>query len=394
MSNFDFLLQDYMTEGYYPLAKDLETLYSVGVYSNELVTARKIGEKMSRDILDLNYLNIPERATFNDNLYRIKTGAYASPEMIDILYKLKKGGNDAAHTEKVVKREEGLDYLKYTFTLLIDFAEKYGDGEKVDRTSFTIPTFDYATTSSKKLIYVVSSPWDQYKGLEKVGETTIPDGEYNYSPDSPDLRKAAEERIKQYMRTAGVPFDLEWTELARRKDGTIFDDHDVHRVLKNSGYQQAGDQLDGGREFYRIDTETAKRAIAAVKNCLTAIEMPAAQKPQMNKPVIILRPEQKQAVEKTVKAYKKHNRMLWNAKMRFGKTITALSLVKQEGYQRVLIMTHRPVVNDGWFQDFGKVGMAEAGYNYGSKTSRRRIYPRNVVLGKSTVIWMAITVPV
>ena len=116
MSNFDFLLQDYMTEGYYPLAKDLETLYSVGVYSNELVTARKIGEKMSRDILDLNYLNIPERATFNDNLYRIKTGAYASPEMIDILYKLKKGGNDAAHTEKVVKREEGLDYLKYTFT--------------------------------------------------------------------------------------------------------------------------------------------------------------------------------------------------------------------------------------------------------------------------------------
>ncbi|MST80227.1 restriction endonuclease [Lactobacillus equicursoris] len=369
MSSFDFLLKDFDTETYYPMAREMEKLYSVGVYSSELITARKIGEKMSRDILDFHFQNIPERATFNDNLYRIKGTNYASPEMLDLLFKLKKGGNESAHSEKIITKDDGLKYLKYTFVLLADFAEKYGDNLKVDRTSFTIPTFDYSTTSSKKLIYVVSSPWAQYKGLEKVGETTIPDGEYNYTPDSPDLRKAAEDRIKQYMKTAGVPFNLEWTELARRKDGTIFDDHDVHRVLQNSGYQQAGAQLAGGREFYRINTDTAKKAIAAVKNGLTAIEMPAVQKQQqMNKPVITLRPEQKQAVEKTVKAFKHYSKMLWNAKMRFGKTITALSLIKQESYQKVLIMTHRPVVNDGWFQDFGKVGMAEAGYNYGSKT--------------------------
>lgn len=59
--------------------------------------------------------------------------------------------------------------------------------------------------------------------------------------------------------------------------------------------------------------------------------------------------------------------MLWNAKMRFGKTLTALELIKEEKWQRVLIMTHRPVVSDSWFEDFGKMKMTDVGYQYGSK---------------------------
>ncbi|WP_263849726.1 Eco57I restriction-modification methylase domain-containing protein [Lacticaseibacillus pantheris] len=57
--------------------------------------------------------------------------------------------------------------------------------------------------------------------------------------------------------------------------------------------------------------------------------------------------------------------MLWNAKMRFGKTLSALQLIKNQQYSRVLIMTHRPVVRDSWFKDFDKLGMP--GYRYGSK---------------------------
>ena len=59
--------------------------------------------------------------------------------------------------------------------------------------------------------------------------------------------------------------------------------------------------------------------------------------------------------------------MLWNAKMRFGKTLTALELIKEEKYKKVLIMTHRPVVDEGWFDDFKKIKMPDAGYAYGSK---------------------------
>lgn len=72
-------------------------------------------------------------------------------------------------------------------------------------------------------------------------------------------------------------------------------------------------------------------------------------------------------VKKTEKTFKRHDRMLWDAKVRFGKTLSALQLVKEERYQRVLIMPHRPVVDEGWFSDFQKLVMSEVGYLYGSK---------------------------
>ena len=47
--------------------------------------------------------------------------------------------------------------------------------------------------------------------------------------------------------------------------------------------------------------------------------------------------------------------MLWDCKMRFGKTITAYSLVKNMGYKKVLVVTHRPAVVDGWRTDFSLI---------------------------------------
>src|SRR5699024_5354192 len=64
---------------------------------------------------------------------------------------------------------------------------------------------------------------------------------------------------------------------------------------------------------------------------------------------------------------KKKDRMLWNAKMRFGKTLTTYQLVKESEYSKVLILTHRPVVSDSWYEDFNKLDMHDSGYKYGSK---------------------------
>lgn len=62
--------------------------------------------------------------------------------------------------------------------------------------------------------------------------------------------------------------------------------------------------------------------------------------------------------------------MLWNAKMRFGKTLSALQVVKERGdFRRVLILTHRPVVDAGWFEDFKKIFYDNDEYAYGSKTN-------------------------
>lgn len=59
--------------------------------------------------------------------------------------------------------------------------------------------------------------------------------------------------------------------------------------------------------------------------------------------------------------------MLWFAKMRFGKTLSALEVVKRQKFKRTLIITHRPVVDGGWFEDFGKIFYDSPEYNYGSK---------------------------
>ena len=59
--------------------------------------------------------------------------------------------------------------------------------------------------------------------------------------------------------------------------------------------------------------------------------------------------------------------MLWNAKMRFGKTLSTLEVVKRMNYNRTLILTHRPVVDSGWFEDYGKIFYDRDDFYYFSK---------------------------
>ncbi|MBQ1520261.1 MAG: DEAD/DEAH box helicase family protein, partial [Clostridia bacterium] len=89
-----------------------------------------------------------------------------------------------------------------------------------------------------------------------------------------------------------------------------------------------------------------------------------------NKPVIVFREEQLDAIRKTVKLFKKQNDMLWYAKMRFGKTLTALKVVQEMQFRRVIIVTHRPVVGEGWGEDFHKIfpGESEHDYSFEYKT--------------------------
>lgn len=64
--------------------------------------------------------------------------------------------------------------------------------------------------------------------------------------------------------------------------------------------------------------------------------------------------------------------MLWNAKMRFGKTLSALQVAKEMGFKKTLIFTHRPVVSDGWYEDFKKI-FRNTDYVFGSKTKGETI---------------------
>lgn len=229
-----------------------------------------------------------------------------------------------------------------------------------------------------KLIYVFRINDNAHKGCLKIGEATMdvdPD-EVDITtivPGSKVLNKAARNRIDQYTTTAGIAYELLYTESASYRKGsrTIgFNDKDVHEVLKRSGIRRKEFKNieKGGKEWFITDLETAKRAIAAVKEgreSLTPGEVSTGRSP------IEFRPEQAEAIAKTVKLYKKagmkSRRMLWNAKMRFGKTLSALQVAKEMRFARTLILTHRPVVDAGWFEDFDKIFYDNPSYAYGSK---------------------------
>lgn len=59
--------------------------------------------------------------------------------------------------------------------------------------------------------------------------------------------------------------------------------------------------------------------------------------------------------------------MLLNAKMRFGKTLTTLQVIKEMKFNRSIIITHRPVVSDSWEEDFYKIFTKEDGMKFASK---------------------------
>lgn len=234
---------------------------------------------------------------------------------------------------------------------------------------------DFVTSFKYKLIYVFEIRDASHAGVLKIGDATIEtnDSIDKLPPNCRALNQAAKDRIKQYTNTAATSFNLLHTELAVRavpdRNGNMvlkaFRDHNVHSVLENSGIHRKKLNGSTSREWYPIDLATAKLAIDAVKNNvknLSGTEQTAFTP-------IIFRPEQLDGIEQTIKQFKHSNKMLWNAKMRYGKTLSTLEVVKRMQFKRSIIITHRPVVDKGWYEDFTKIFHDDANYIYGSKNT-------------------------
>ena len=228
------------------------------------------------------------------------------------------------------------------------------------------------TSSLKlKLIYVFRINDEEHNGCLKIGETTSDNEDiWGLEPNSKALNEAAKKRINSYTQTAGIRYELLYTEVSvYAKKGTIqaFSDKEVHNVLVRSGIKKKFFDIENkANEWFITDLETVKKAIAAVKagkDSLNASEISTDRSP------IVFRPEQQDAIEKTKKHFRRSNEMLWYAKMRFGKTLSSLQVVKDMNYQRTLILTHRPVVDAGWFEDFGKIFYDCPDFTYGSKNN-------------------------
>lgn len=232
-------------------------------------------------------------------------------------------------------------------------------------------TFEY------KVIYVFRINDGKHSGCVKIGDATLHTSKpyTDFAPNCHELNYAAKQRIDSYTSTAGVIYELLYTEIAVfiNDKGKLkaFRDHKVHDVLKRSGIEVKKFETNKVQnEWFKCGLETAKKAIQAVKEGKTALN---SSQISNDKNPIIFRPEQKEAIKKTIARYKHDTKMLWNAKMRFGKTLTALEVAKQMGFKRTIIITHRPVVSDGWFEDFGKIFYDKPDYFFGSKTKGKTI---------------------
>lgn len=226
-----------------------------------------------------------------------------------------------------------------------------------------------STFGDYNLIYVFDCPYEDHKGAVKVGKASISCNENisDLTPCCQKLNSAAEKRIKEYTSAAGIRYNLLYTELAINNKGESFNDYAVHDVLMRSGIKKKvfGENI-RANEWFLTDTETVINAIKAVregKSSLRADEKTSGHNP------IHLRAEQNQAVKDTIAHFKKYDKMLWNAKMRFGKTVSALTLFKEmDKASKAIIITHRPDVLKGWYEDFEKIFYSDSEYKFGSKT--------------------------
>ena len=379
MSNFEFLTLELETTELFQTANFAEKNYTENDYEGTLTKVRKLAENTANEIAIKEHIVLPERSNFNDVLRELKNHSI-DQFIIESFYEIKRLGNDSAHNlnSSSATKENAKQALHKIFIILVWYMNHYFEIDiKTAYLDFLEPQAEKLyQTAERKLIYIQtadnsSGMFPAYKDAQKIGEATAPDDDFevDWSPNSEFLRTVGAKRINQYMKTSGIKFVLEWVELAWKKSTkTWFHDHDVHEVLKRSGIKRP-EFLDGS-EWFETDLETAKSAIKAVKEGQSALDSVGSTNADDH---ITLRPEQSLAVEKTRKNFKKNKKMLWNAKMRFGKTLTSLELIKEQKYTKVLIMTHRPVVSDSWVEDFGKMKMAEEGYRYGSEDTQFKL---------------------
>lgn len=225
----------------------------------------------------------------------------------------------------------------------------------------------------QKLIYVYRINDTAHEDILKIGEASCNAGMayFAFEPNCKELNAAAKDRIRHQTQTAGVTFELLYTEATaymKEKNLIVFQDHDIHDILVRSGIKRKiFDTEHKANEWFYTDLETVKKAIAAAKEGRTSLN---ASEITTDRSPVIFRPEQTEAIEKTIKQFKKSggsHQMLWNAKMRFGKTLSTLEVVKRMNYNRTLILTHRPVVDSGWFEDYGKIFYDRNDFYYFSK---------------------------
>jgi len=193
-----------------------------------------------------------------------------------------------------------------------------------------------------------------HQGLVKVGET---------------IKEDVLQRIRNQVGTAGLRYNLLFERRAKHKDGHPFRDTDLHSYYKIRGIKQALRETGATEWFDFKDISLAEQMTDDfIARDYRRVQTADAQVDY------ILRAEQQAAVQATLD-YMRTNpdadkaEFLWNAKPRFGKTLTTYDLARKMKAQNILIVTNRPAISHSWFDDFMKfIAWQETGLRFVSET--------------------------
>ncbi|WP_304748735.1 DEAD/DEAH box helicase family protein [Dubosiella newyorkensis] len=169
-------------------------------------------------------------------------------------------------------------------------------------------------------------------------------------------------RIKQQAHTLDTVTEEQWRGNAIFEDGSgdIFHDTDFHRYLQKQGVERIPDtewfHLDGAHSFQQFNAFRQNRGVLKSEGVIP----------------YKLRAEQQKAVDVTVEAFRIRpitGQFLWNAKPRFGKTLTTYDFAKTVGAKNILILTGRPAIANSWYEDYEKFLGTQSGYVFVSEVS-------------------------
>ena len=191
----------------------------------------------------------------------------------------------------------------------------------------------------------------KYVGWEKIGYT-IRDADVRIAEQASQLRIAKEKL---------------WDRPARYADGESFRDSDFHRFLTQHGVEREPGLDEGKRpsEWFHI-AATERHSLDYFAEFINH-DYSGAQGGGTD--AYALRGEQCEAVEMALTAMSEGvDEVLWNAKPRFGKTLSAYELAIRMDARRVLIVTNRPTIATSWFDDFERFVAHQTSYKFVSES--------------------------
>lgn len=168
-----------------------------------------------------------------------------------------------------------------------------------------------------------------------------------------DTRRDVQVRINEQLGTSGLKPNILWDKVARHKSGEWFRDHDLHRFLELHNIERESFGTTA-REWFFFNGHPEQAEELTEK--FIHRDFSEAQRNKIIQPDYILRKEQEKAVALTHQYFQEHSNasFLWNAKPRFGKTLSTYDLVRCLEAENVLIVTNRPAVANSWYDDFEK----------------------------------------